>query len=562
MNLRSPTTAVAWQIWTRNRIVIGLVGIVLATGFVLLAVLHSSANWAGFANSVAYSLTAVVLLLTLTCFHFTEGSKKGGFGSFPMRMFNLPVNTYSLVALPMICGVAAITMAYHLCALLLLPFADTRPPLLWPCLYLIFAVTQFQMIVWSLPESRVAKLLCLSTAASIITFGWMFFVPTIVEGALSEWGFGIDPAVFMRRLLVVLALTGPAAYGVSLYRIHQQRHGSSIRLGSLTTIWERTIGRLLLRHAPFQSIDHALYWQEWRRTGFILPVVVMVVMALTCVPAWLSDGMTGGATNGVLIWLFVAPCLFALIIGRGFGKPDFWSTSLKIAPFHAVRPLAAGQWVSARLKVALISAALTWAMVLYFSFVWTAFAGDLRGPQSWFEWIRFFYTPGERYLLLLLAPPSLLILTWRLLTVSLAAGLSGSKIRYHANNLLIAVGLLGLLVYLIWHDNDRRAVHLYNFWPTAEWLPFVFTIAVIAKMTVAARAWNEVLRRRMATSKFVVVCFAGWLFAVGVLATFFFVACRNTLWLRALLMLAAALIVPLAGPALAMRAFARNRATP
>jgi hypothetical protein len=50
-----------------------------------------------------------------------------------------------------------------------------------------------------------------------------------------------------------------------------------------------------------------------------------------------------------------------------------------------------------------------------------------------------------------------------------------------------------------------------------------------------------------------------WLLAVSVLAALAFVACRNTFWLRHLLMLAAILIVPLAGPAVAMHSLAGNR---
>jgi hypothetical protein len=291
----------------------------LVFGSVVMVVLQHSAGGAGFANSVAYALTAVALLLTLGCFHFTEGSRKGGFGSFPMRLFHLPVNTTALVALPMCYGAGAIVLVYLLCAGLLLRHTGTDLPLLWPCLYLVFGLTQFQMIIWSLPESRYLKILCLSIAASVITFGWMFFIPTIVAGALSEWGYAGDPARFMRGLLVVLALTGPTAYGVSLLRLHQQRHGLTARSAALSRWWERLFGRFLRRRAPFRSADHAILWQEWRRSGLILPAVVVVVIALTCVPAALSGGLSARATMGILTWLFVAPFLLAVIVGRGFG---------------------------------------------------------------------------------------------------------------------------------------------------------------------------------------------------------------------------------------------------
>lgn len=563
MNLRSPTAAIAWELWSRGRAgFIGVVGL-LVLGATALPVLQQSAQWSGFTNAVAYALTAVVLVVTLGCFHFTEGSRKGGFGSFPMRLFNLPVNTRSLVALPMIAGAAAMVLVYLLCAGLLLRHAEPDLPLLWPCLYLVFGLTQFQMILWSLPESRYRKLLCLSAAASVITFGWMFFVPTIVTGALSEWGFTGDPVLFMRRLLVALALTGPAAYAVSWLRVHQQRHGLTTRSAVFAAWWDRSIGRLLRRRAPFRSADHAIFWQEWRRTGIILPAVVVIIIALTCVPAWLSGGLSGRATAGILSWLLIAPFLFAIVIGRGFSKPDFWSTSLKIAPFHAIKPVTSGQWVMIKLKVAFASAVLTWALVIYLGFVWTAFVGDFHGPEMWLTRIRFYYSPLERWLMLVLAPSAAVIVTWRFLVMNLAAGLSGSKAWYHTLNLLTGVVMVGLFIFTIRRsDGDPDQLRLYHVWPAIAWLPVILTTAVIAKMIVAAIAWSHALCRGLISTHATLRYFAGWLAMVIALATLFSILVTNTLWLRHLLMLMAILLVPLAGPALAMRALAANRSKP
>jgi hypothetical protein len=560
MNLRSPSIAVAWEIWSRGRAgFLGIAGL-LALGAIALPIMNGSARGNGLATATAYALTAVVLVIGLCCFHFTEGSRKGGFGSFPMRLFNLPVSTRSLVALPMIYGAVTVVLVYLLCVGLLLRHVDANLPLLWPCLYLVFGLTQFQMIIWSLPESRYLKLLCLSIAASIITFGWMFFVPTIVTGALSEWGYTGDPAVFMRRLLVALALTGPAAYMVSWLRVHQQRHGLTTRSAVFAAWWDRSFGELLRRRAPFYSADHAIFWQEWRRTGFILPAVVVVIIALTCVPAWLAGGLSGRATLGILSWLIIAPLLFAVVIGRGLSKPDFWSTSLKVAPFHAIKPVTSGQWVMVKLKVAFASAALTWAMVVYLGFIWTAFVGDFHGPEAWLTRIRFYYTPVERWLLLLLAPLAAVIVTWRCLVMNLAAGLSGSKLWYHSLNLLTGVVLVALFIFTIRRsDGDPDQLRLYHVWPLITWLPLILAAAVFAKMAIAAFAWNHALRHELVSPRAAVRYFAGWLFMVAILVSLLFILATNTLWLRHLLMLMSMLLVPLAGPALAMRSLAANR---
>jgi hypothetical protein len=444
--MRSTVLAIGWEIWARNWAGLLAVAAVILVGAMLTPALNVSADWTSLAGSCAYTLTTLALLGILGCFHFTEGSRMGGFGSFPTRLFRLPLTTRLLVGLPMIYGSAATVLVYLLCAFLLLARVSPDVPLLWPCLYLIFGLTQFQTILWSLAGSRYLKLLCLGVAASVITLGWMFFIPGIVAGTLSEWGYAGDPELFMRRLLLVLAFTGPAGYAISLFRVHQQRHGMTFRNPAVTGCWAGSIGRLLRRRAPFRSSGSALFWQEWRRTGFILPLVVVAIIGLTCVPAWLSGGLSERATSGILTWLFLAPFLFALIIGQGFGKPDFWSTNLKIAPFNAVLPVAPGPWISAKLKVAFGSSLLTWCLLIYLAFIWTAFVGDVQAPGVWLQWLRFHYSPAERWMMLLLALPAAVLITWRLLIAALPAGLCGRKLWHHLANLLAGISLVALFI--------------------------------------------------------------------------------------------------------------------
>ncbi len=561
--MRSPARAIGWEIWARSRLGFMAVLIMVPAGGGLNWALGGSSRWADLGHSLAYTLSGLALLVTLGCFHFTEGSKKAGFGSFPMRLFILPMTTRSMVMFPMLYGAVAMVVVYLSCAVLLLRHLGPDLPLLWPCLYLVFGLTQFQMILWSLPQSRHLKLLCLAIMASIVTFGWMFFVPTIVAGALSEWGYAGDPRQFMRRLLVVLALTGPAAYGISLHRVYRQRHGLTARSRPWSGWWERSVGKMCRRRIPFRSADHAIFWQEWRRTGFILPILVVLIVGLTCVPAWLSGGLGDRATLGILQWLFIAPFLFAMIIGGGYGKPDFWSTHLKLATFNAIRPVTAGQWVAAKLKVGLGSALLTWVLVIYLVFLWTAFVGDLEGLIVWRSRFRFYYSSTERWMMLILALPAAVIITWRLLVARLTAGLYGSKLWYYLGNSFAGGVMVALFVLTLRQSDDAdHALHLYHVWSAISALPAILTIAVVLKMLVAMLAWGDVLQRGMATPRSIAVYFAGWSIAVGILAVLCFILSRNTLWLRHLLMLASILIVPLARPALAMRSFSSNRSSP
>jgi hypothetical protein len=270
--------------------------------------------------------------------------------------------------------------------------------------------------------------------------------------------------------------------------------------------------------------------------------------------------LAGQATVGVLGWIFISPFLLAAIIGRGFSKPDFWNPDVNMTPFHAIRPLTSGPWVMAKLKVAIWSVLLTWALVLYVSFIWVAHAGELGGLDALYWQVKIRYSPQERWLLIVLAFFSAFILTWRFMVGGLAAGLSGRKRRYQFSNLLTGAVWATAVALVIWRsDHSDHKLHLYNLWNWITWLRVVLGGAVILKATLAAWAWHQVYQRQMLSARSIYLFFGCWTLATGLSAGLAVIAFSNTAWLRNLLILLALLLVPLAGPGMAMLTLAKNR---
>src|SRR5205814_6003332 len=71
--------------------------------------------------------------------------------------------------------------------------------------------------------------------------------------------------------------------------------------------------------------ERALLWMEWRRSGFVLPLAVGFVVLLILWQADMLIGNSAAATIRTVTWLSLAPILFAIPVGLGLGKPDFWS---------------------------------------------------------------------------------------------------------------------------------------------------------------------------------------------------------------------------------------------
>jgi hypothetical protein len=277
----------------------------------------------------------------------------------------------------MVTGAALVAIVYLTVAVFVFRPLGRELPILWPCLYLVFGLTQFQMIVWSLPERRYAKLLCLSLAATVILIGWMFFLPHIVAGTLSDWGYPGDPQTFLQMLLIALGLAGPATYLISFLTVQQQRHGTTINL--LPAIPMVLNGNVFRRKSGFRSPAHAIFWLEWRQSGLILPGAVAAIIAMIFIPTALSESIGPRGTRAVINGFILAPILLSMIIGRGFAKPNFWRPELTIAPFDSIRPIPSSTWVRSKLLVAGGSVAVTWVIVLFAGAYCFIYCGDFRG---------------------------------------------------------------------------------------------------------------------------------------------------------------------------------------
>ena len=75
-------------------------------------------------------------------------------------------------------------------------------------------------------------------------------------------------------------------------------------------------------------------------------------------------------TVSILIVVLAMPLLFALLIGKGVSKPDFWSTDMSVPAFIAVRPLRTIDMVLTKLKVAGWSVVVTWIATIGFVSAW------------------------------------------------------------------------------------------------------------------------------------------------------------------------------------------------
>src|SRR5437763_1162773 len=108
----SKTAVLMWDIWARNRTLIGcLAGLAIVCPLLNLVItaplVLTMFNWTG---------DGAALILIFTIFGYSEFNPHKSATGFPYRLFTLPVSSLHLVAVPMILGVTIIELYFGVTA--------------------------------------------------------------------------------------------------------------------------------------------------------------------------------------------------------------------------------------------------------------------------------------------------------------------------------------------------------------------------------------------------------------------------------------------------------------
>ena len=275
--------------------------------------------------------------------------------------------------------------------------------------------------------------------------------------------------------------------------VRRQRYGGGRRWS-----WTKALGNWLIDAMPTRTRDFASpaaaqFWFEWRRTGWLLPGCVAFVILIMLPFSWFKRHDTD-FTYFILVRMLIVPLVLSFVVGKGFVKCEFWSTSFRLPNFLAARPLSAVEHVKTKMKVAAVSVAIAWLLVFAFlSLYLTSWANltdlredfffyRLRNPESWLA-------TG------MLSGVCLMLVSWRLMVGGLWVGLFGSRSHYIAWSTLQILGpVLVILAVGIFSDTiDREcktnALMMQSLAITG--LSWFLAALVIAKFWSAAFAWSN-----------------------------------------------------------------------
>ena len=567
--MRSPIAALTWEIFRRNhRTIWAIAAIVLLAWFFNLCFAKEFRPTESGTNqllTINCLLTAASLLLVFAIFNYTEFNPQKEWTGFPYRLFALPVTALTLIAVPMLLGVAGVELVYLVWVRLVFTENQLLKPEWFASLlgaYMIF----YQTILWTLASFRILRIIVLSLIGT--SFVGVAFAPFFEQYVSSPW-------LSEKGLIALLFGLAFAAFAVAWVCVLRQRYGGGHRRNWVKYLIEQIADALPRRKKGFRSPASAQLWYEWRRAGLLLPSCIGALLILVIAPlSWLLRNDAGSAV-WILVWTLAMPMILAFPLGKGFSKADFWSKDLALPAFVAIRPLATGEMVVTKMKVAALSAGISLLLVLVFLSIWLPLWADLA-PLMMIRigfWMAYGHSMWAEYAISALFVATSAFVTWKLLVGGLWIGLSGSRKKFiTAAVVYCLVPLLGFigLAILLNHDQKVRT------WATedpnrvvriCEW---IIALAVIAKFWLAAFSWRSITPGRVraylllwSCATLLVITLAILLWANGLL-TLQLMALVDSLpldvyRLRNLLLLLALLVIPFARLGYAPSALARNR---
>jgi hypothetical protein len=481
LNVRTPTIALTWEIWRHNRVWAVLTAGLLLAGSVAVLMLpyESGTSERREAISMLYgTIGGLAMLFVFGMFHYTDLDPQTGSMGFPRRVFALPLSSLHLVAVPLLLGVAslwvvnAVLSAWH---------GDFS---IRSAVGLGAFMVVYQTILWTC--ARIGSMRAIFIGIAAIWFLYMGF---------GGMGANSDSQSGARNILTIaiFVAVGVAAFLVSWLHVARQRCGGKRRRMRPNALMEAIADALPRRTRDFHSASSAQVWLEWRRSGVVLPTVVAGILLLLIAPfAWYLRS-EADVTLRILVVVLAMPPMLALPVGKGLSKPDFWTKDLGLPPFLAVRPLSDRDFITIKMKVALLSSAVAWLLTFVFLAVWLSLIANLAALKRVLAALHSLFG-GPSYAVALLFTFALFLLTWRFLVGGLWVGLSGSRKLFGvsaAPYVLTPVFAFFALMIISRRGSliDWAIANADNFLPMAAW---VLIVVCLIKFFVAAPVTRQI----------------------------------------------------------------------
>jgi hypothetical protein len=380
--MHSPALALAWQLWSRNR-VLRWTFLGFAAG--MLVILHASARMdESVSTSVCLYFVAIALLTGLmTSWSLSLDRTPTEVPTFPRWMLTLPLRTEALVGWPMLYGTVFIALAWPAWVWLVLGPCQVPAPLVWPAFLFAAVVAWFQVL--TIPGRRSLR----RRAGDYLVLGLLVASIMLLLDQCHEFRgeetLLIAGAASVPEAGLAAGFAGliAVAYALGVSGLAALRRGDVRRRALVTIDGPWLSGWLPEPTGPFASPARAQLWLEWRLRGAVLPLLWAIVHVLLLVAGALTLLLMHGAvylafdtaeatsevrrTFWQYAWCGLPGIVFFLMAQCAPASGMEWDSRGRVdtlPPLSALVPMSAWALVRARLQAMTIGLLAMWFLVV------------------------------------------------------------------------------------------------------------------------------------------------------------------------------------------------------
>lgn len=521
--MRSTALAIGWEMWGRNRWGI----LAFGAGWLILCFWANALPQGADHEPVfllSISVFAVAILYLMSIVLNTEFRTSAMMAGYPSRMFALPVRTRSLVAWPMIYGVAALFTMWGAAKLSLWqPVGEDAS--WWVPPILAVGLLWFQATCWAVPGNVSIKVVAaciilplLKYGLELIAYGVMV-LPLHIDGK-TKFGHWLLATFFVDRnprqltIITFSAIFAPLAYLVAVFGVARDRRGSRPNWRPIAWLRDQLVALLLKRTRPFSSAKHAQRWLEFRTKGATFPVfpALLLAFATITIGPFVPDDVPPEGLLFVIGAITFLVLFVAFGLGYGLGKTGFWDNELGLRSWQATRPLSSADLANAKIIAALLSAAATWLFLLLAFPTWVAMLGQFAEIRKLLLPLFPNHSSIGIALIATAGFVGVLVLTWGQIVGALTLTLTGRTwVVNTAVGIYLAIGALLIFVIrrIMLNPDELNAV-----WTVLGWAAIC---AVCAKVSAVGWALTALHRQRLLEWRSLGFLIVIWLIGAGCL---------------------------------------------
>lgn len=455
--MRSPATAIAWDLYRRYRWGFWAVLAYLVSVSVIGPVEYIGATTDRMAWTlmVPLGLSYYFLLAVFSLGFAGDVAARGSM--YPARVFTLPVSNSALAGWPMLFGAVTVIVLWQVTAWLLPWPKSAYIPKLWPAFFLAAILAWMQVLLW-LPY----PLKGLRIAAAVV---WLTLFSLVGNLAIH-----FQPAE--APMVALFAPQLPLAFLVARYAVRRARCGDSPDWRGVFNLPGRTGSRGRPRH--YSTAFQAQVAYEWGQYGWSLPLWVAILLPFALGLLFLVE-----RPEFVLLLLLVALLLPPVM--AAFVAASVQQTHASLV----TRPMTSAALVGAKLTAAAASTLVTWLLVFIAVSAALVLSDTLAPVTAMAGWVSEAFGTVRGVVLPGLVLAGLMTATWKLLVQGLYIGLSGRAWMVRLYISLALAALIAVVPLYFWiRENVTFNELMYN-----SATPWRWGLGLLVGLKVSLASW-------------------------------------------------------------------------